>query len=77
MVLVACGKTVEFSKLKQSVGMSRSQVKTAFGKPDAANGDSTEEFWYYDTISPTTDNPTRCQLQFLNGQDSVSAVNCV
>lgn len=74
--LAACdGANVEYSKIKQTVGMSKAQVKKLLGKPDNANSMGGRDMWYYNTTHPDTGGPVMCQLIF-NGDTVEIVSNC-
>lgn len=61
--LAGCGKGADIDALKASIGMSKDQVESRFGKPETSNVQASGEhpggYWVYKTSSGAT-----CKLRF-------------
>lgn len=71
-ILVACGGNVTYSKVKQTVGMSKQQVKELLGAPA---GGSSNDTWVYYTTNPDSGAGTVCMIMFTENKAS-SVSNC-
>jgi len=61
--LSACGQDTNIDELKSTIGMSKDQLESKFGKPQSSSLESTEAhpggFWVYKASSGAT-----CKLRF-------------
>lgn len=76
-ILAACdgnvgGSNAAYSKIKQTVGMSKQQVKELLGQPA---GGSTNDGWTYYTTNPDSGAGTLCIIMFT-GNNVSSVSNC-
>jgi len=77
VLLMACSKSsnvVEYAKLKQTVGMTKAQVKEALGPPDDV---TSETLWWYSVVHPDSGKQAQCQMQFYGPTpDVVTEIYC-
>lgn len=67
----AGSKTAEYSKVKQTVGLSKKQVKDLLGTPVQAM----DTIWSYDAINPDSEKKQTCILNF-SSEGIVTSVSC-